>query len=110
MYTTFVVRGDATFTATTASQTLGAFLCGPADLVEKAVGIFATKPGAAWAEVAIASADRRGNYAVTGEHCAEHVNLVEVVCSERGARPGRELAEKVAAFLGWEVVVDGPLG
>jgi hypothetical protein len=59
-----------------------------------------------WAEVVLASADTHGNYAADDARCPSMINLVEVICAERGRQSGLQLAEYIAKELGWTVESD----
>ena len=102
MYVYYVIRGDPTFAKTTDTAALEAHLVGACNLVRKRDCVFVAGPEPSWAEVTIATADASGNYVVTSQGCSEHVNVIEVICSEADVDFGRVLAEQIADFVGWK--------
>jgi hypothetical protein len=99
------IRFDSDYSRAIDARGLVAFLRSLPELTQAGDNAFQAAPGQPWVNVTLAMGDR-GSYAVPGQPLAS-VNLVDVVCSDgHDASWYDALAGRIAAFLGWEALVE----
>ncbi len=100
------IRPDSRYTRSSPVEPLLKYLQELPELVQTGPQEFRNAPGSPWVCLYFARAAASGGYH-TGDALPKNVNVVELVCSDFEVERWYEsLAQRIAAFLRWEVVAD----